>query len=94
MITRLGLVSLLLIAIGALLLLKIVPLGEPLRSLSFIVLLTSGGSLALFRTKELISPIFASSQFRLWTLRIMGLVMLLLGLAGLVGLVGSILRLW
>jgi hypothetical protein len=94
MITRFGLVGFLLTAVGILLVLEIIPLGEPLRSLSLTAVFMSVGILAFLKTERVISPIFVSSQINLWLLRAFGLFMMLLGLAGFIGLVGGVLGFW
>ena len=94
MITRLGLIGVILVAVGMLLAYKIIPFSEPLRSLLLCAIFLSVGMLALFRTDRVISPAFASSLLNLWILRCVGLLMLLFGLAGFVGFLGSETGFW
>lgn len=87
MVTKLGLVLILFIVVGILIANGTIPLGEPMRSVLLVVVLLSLGALGLFRTREVISPWFASSRFILWILRGLGLVWLLLGAVGFLGIV-------
>jgi len=86
-VTKLGLVLILFIVVGILIANGTIPLGEPMRSVLLVVVLLSLGALGLFRTREVISPWFASSRFILWILRGLGLVWLLLGAVGFLGIV-------
>lgn len=87
MVTKLGLVLILFIVVGILIANGTIPLGEPMRSVLLVVVLLSLGALGLFRTREVISPWFASSRFILWILRGLGMVWLLLGAVGFLGIV-------
>ena len=89
MITRLGVVFCLLIAIGLLFVLEIISLAEPFQSLMLASVFVAAGTLALLRTGKVISPILASSRLNLWVLKAMGLYFLLIGVAGLVRLGGE-----
>jgi hypothetical protein len=86
-VTKLGLVLILFIVVGILIANGTIPLGEPMRSVLLVVVLLSLGALGLFRTREVISPWFASSRFILWILRGLGMVWLLLGAVGFLGIV-------
>lgn len=94
MITRLGFVGFMLTAVMVLLVLDILPLSEMLRSLLLILGFISLGALSFFWTEKAISPRFASSKYMLWSLKILGLVVMLVSLAGLMVLVGVMLGFW
>ena len=94
MITRLGFVGFLLTFVVVLLGLGILPLSEMLRGLLLTVALISVGALSFFRTEEVMSPIFASSKYMLWSLKVLGLIVMLVSLAGFIGLVGIMLGFW
>jgi hypothetical protein len=94
MVSKLGLVFLALIAMMLVLVLGLVPLDRSVQAWLLSIVVLSTGGLALFKTKEVISPWFASSRFQKWLLRGLGLVMTLMGLAALINLAGSALGLW
>ncbi len=87
MITRLGLVVSLLILLGLFMVLKENLFGESIQLLLFSVAFLLAGTLTLFKTDKVISPIFASWRFELALMKLLGLVFLLWGLAGLAELV-------
>ena len=89
--TRLGFVGFLLTAAMVLLVLDILPLSEMLRSILLVVGFIAVGALSFFWTEKVISPIFASSKLMLWSLKVFGLVAMLISLAGLIFLVGAML---
>jgi hypothetical protein len=94
MITKLGFVGFILTGVCVLLLVKIVPLKDPLRSLLLSVAFVSLGILVLFKTDQVISPLFGSSRLNRWILKGLGVLMLFLGLAGLAGFAGVTFGLW
>lgn len=87
MLTKTRTVAAILATIGVLVSLRIIALPEPLHSLLFFGFFLSIGAFALFRPKEVMAPIFSASQFSVWSLRLIGLVSVLIGLAGLIHLV-------
>jgi hypothetical protein len=94
MITRLGMVGLLLVVLGLLLVLEVIPLDQPLRSLLAASSFAALGILTLARTDRVLSPVFASSRFYRWMAKIGGLYFLLLGVGGLVRVEGEMLGFW
>jgi hypothetical protein len=94
MVTRLGFVGLALCGALVLLLHEQAGICEPLRSLLLCALLSAFGGLALFRTRQVISPIFARSRFCIGSMRCMGAMALVLGLAGLASYLGRALGFW
>ena len=94
MVSKLGLVFLALIAIMLVLGSAKLPLNESVQAWLLSTVVLSIGGLALFKTKEVISPWFASSRLQTWLLRGLGLVWILMGLAALINLAGSTLGLW
>ena len=89
MTTKLGVVVVALCTMLLVLLYGNFPIGESVWPLLLAIVFLSIGRVALSRTRQLISPIFASSRFPRWLLRGFGLITTLIGLAGFIYLAGS-----
>ena len=89
MTTKLGVVVVALCTMLLVLLYGNFPIGESAWPLLLAIVFLSIGRVALSRTRQSISPIFASSRFPRWLFRGFGLIMALIGLAGFIYLAGS-----
>jgi hypothetical protein len=93
MLTRLGWVFTIFGLLAVLSVSGVIPIDRPMGGFVFAVSLLTAGFLAVFKTEEVISPLFRSSRWSIIALKVVGWWRIVLGSIYAIGLVMGMFRL-